>query len=397
MKKLTIALTLFCFMGLFAEKISAIHAKAKGINQPENIQVLLEKDCNEALLEVKGSYYIYNPQDGSKIASGILGKRFMVHALENGLKWGEYFPGIHQFLIMPRSEDSSILVNGIQYKGGVAVYHVEDKISIVNNVQIEDFIKSTLSPTFKTPLDSEAMAAVAIVARTNAYHLVKENKNKFWHIDAKSAQYLGASMVQPNSEVDKAVEDTSHLILMNEDLLPFSAKWTEHCAGKTAPYHIIYRKEGRAPKVGAESTTASYNRKDAAWNFQISKEKLSSLCNFPNIKEVNLFMDKASHKTYAIHLKNDQQEKTLDFFTLQQKIGSELLESNDFTIAPKGDSILFSGYGSGDGVGLCLYTAEILSQKGEDALSILQKFYPQTHLINLSLASRDTNKMTVNK
>lgn len=70
---------------------------------PRNIQILLEKDATEALLEVKGPYYIINPHDGIRVASGLLGKRFIIHELDNGLKWGEEFPGIHQIYIKPRS------------------------------------------------------------------------------------------------------------------------------------------------------------------------------------------------------------------------------------------------------------------------------------------------------
>src|SRR3990167_4559555 len=88
---------------------------------PRNIQVLIEKDASEVLLEVRGPYYLLNPHDGARISSGLLGKRFMIHELENGLKWGEEFPGIHQLYIKPRSNETSIFINGIQYSGSVAV------------------------------------------------------------------------------------------------------------------------------------------------------------------------------------------------------------------------------------------------------------------------------------
>lgn len=382
MKKLTLILSLFCLFQLQAERTSTPFSKKR--HQPKSIRVLLEKNVDEALIEVTGSYYIYNPHEAKKISSGILGKRFIVHALDNGLKWGEYFPGIHQFLIVPRSDKTAILVNGVQYKGGIAVYHVENKICIVNNVMIEDYVKATLSPKFQTPIDKEAMAATAIISRTNAYHIVTTNKNAKWHVNAKSENYQGESMVKPNSPIDLAVEDTSHLILTNSDNKPFSTKWTEHCAGKTAPYHLIYRKEGHTPKEVVSSTIAQYNRKDSAWDFEIPKQRLSSLFNISDVKEINPFIDKESGKTYAVQLKSATQEKTLDFFTFQEKIGHELLKSNDFSLSPKGDNIYFKGFGKGDGVGLCLYTAEILSQKGENAVNILKQFYPKSHLVNLS-------------
>ena len=103
---------------------------------PRNIQVLLEKNVEGALLEIKGPYYIFNPDDGSRVASGLLGKRFMIHELADGLKWGEAFPGIHQIYIKPRSEETSIFINGIQYAGAIAIYGVDGCINIVNDINV---------------------------------------------------------------------------------------------------------------------------------------------------------------------------------------------------------------------------------------------------------------------
>jgi len=92
------------------------------IDHPDHIQVLIAKDSNKVLLEVKGPYYVFNPSDGSKVSSGLLGKRFEVHAIKDGIQWGQSFLGIHQIYIAPRSENCSILVDGIEYDGAITIY-----------------------------------------------------------------------------------------------------------------------------------------------------------------------------------------------------------------------------------------------------------------------------------
>lgn len=374
------------------ENSPLLQSKIFSTNRPENIQVLIENGVNQALLEVKGPHYIYNPYDGSKIANGILAKRFIIHPIENGLKWGESFPGVHQIYIVPRSESTSILVNGIQYDGAVAIYQVGDKISIINDVDIEQFIKATICPKFSYPLDKEAMASVAIIARTNAYYLAKENQNKFWHVDAKKMGYLGSSMIPSHTEIETAINQTKHLILTSKEGLPFPAKWTEHCAGKTASYNTIFRQESAAPK-GVEAPLAQLDRKETFWTFQMPKKKIASLFSLSDLNELDLFIDKASGKTYGVKLKGKNGDKVVSFLTFQKLIGKELLLSNDFAVTSKSDSLVFSGYGKGDGVGLCLFSASTLSQSGEDAVTILKKFYPETNLVNLS-ASPEFDKKT---
>lgn len=355
---------------------------------PRNIQILLEKDAQGALLEVKGPYYIFNPHDGSRVSSGLLGKRFMIHELDNGLKWGEEFPGIHQIYIKPRSSETSIFVNGIQYSGAIAIYGIEGAVQIINDIDIEAFVKSALTSQFPTPLEPEVMSALAILARTDAYyHVNNSNPNSFWHISADESNYQGSALVISNSSVDRAVESTRHLILLHPENgrnLPFATAWTENSAGKTAPYSSIFRKEAFAPEKGVEAPHAALSRVESKWTYQIGKKTLAHLLDIPQIKNVELFLDSSSSKVYGIRIKSDVETYDIDFLTLQSRLGSTHLKSSDFTVTLKDDNIIFTGFGIGHGVGLCLYSASALAQNGENAVKILSKFFPETYLYNLN-------------
>ncbi len=354
---------------------------------PRNIQILIEKDAEGVLLEVKGPYYIFNPHDGSRVSSGLLGKRFMIHALDNGLKWGEEFPGIHQIYIKPRSSETSIFINGIQYAGSIAIYGVGESINIVNDIDIESFVKSKLTSQFLAPLESEVMSALAILARTDAYyHATRANPNSYWHVSASELNYQGSALVVSNSSIDRAVESTRHLILLHNDNgrdLPFATAWTENSAGKTAPYSQIFRKDTFAPEKGVEAPHAALSRQKSKWTYQIGKKTLSHLLNVSQISAFELFVDKTSSKVYGVRVKDGAQSIDLDFLTLQGRLGATHLQSSDFTVSLKDDAVVFTGFGQGHGVGLCLYSANALAQNGENAVKILSKFFPETYLYNL--------------
>jgi stage II sporulation protein D len=74
----------------------------------------------------------------------------------------------------------------------------------------------------------------------------------------------------------------------------------------------------------------------------------------------------------------------LDFLTLQKQLGKQHIMSSDFTIAIKDETVFFTGCGKGHGVGLCLYSASALAEKGGNAVEILAKFFPNTFLYNLN-------------
>ena len=362
---------------------------------PKNIQILLEKDATEALLEVRGPYYIVNPHDGIRVASGLLGKRFLVHELENGLKWGEEFPGIHQITIVPRSDETSIYVNGIQYSGSVSVYGVCGMVNLVNDIDIESYVKSVLSTKFSVPLEPEVMSALAILTRTDAYYRATRNAQSFWHVSGADVGYQGAALISSDSAVERAVQSSRHLILVHPEEgknLPFATTWTENSAGKTASYFSLFRKETLGPDKGVEAPHAKLAREEAKWSYQIPKRTLAQLLDVPQIKSVELFVDQSSSKVYGIRVKDGVSTHDFDFFELQKLLGKNHLLSSDFTISLKDDSISFSGYGKGHGVGLCLYSAEALALNGENAVKILSKFYPETYLYNLNAQPQEMGK-----
>jgi len=355
---------------------------------PQNIQILLEKDVTEALLEVKGPYYIINPHDKIRIASGLLGKRFIIHALETGLKWGGEFPGVHQIYIKPRSPDTAIFVNGIQYNGAIAIYGVSGMINIVNELDIESYVKGILAPQFTSFYESEVMSALAILTRTDAYYRATRNTNSFWHVSAPEVGYQGAALIIDGSPIDRAVDSTRHLILVHPEKgvnLPFATTWTENSAGKTAPYFSLFRRrESFSPDKGVEAPHAQLARQETKWSYQISKKNLAQILDVPQIKTMELFIDQPSNKVYGARIKDGFSSYDFDFFTLQSRLGKGHLLSSDFTISLKEDSIIFNGYGKGHGVGLCLYSAAALAQNGENAVKILSKFFPETYLYNLN-------------
>lgn len=355
---------------------------------PRNIQILLEKDAEGALLEVKGPYYIFNPHDGSRVSSGLLGKRFMIHETEPGLKWGEEFPGVHQIYIKPRSADTSIFINGIQYSGSIAIYGVSGTINIVNDLDIESYVKATLTTQFPAPLEPEVMSALAILARTDAYYrATRASDSSYWHAAAQDINYQGSALVISNSTIDKAVDSTRHLILVHPDNghnLPFATAWTQNSAGKTAPYSSIFRKEAYAPEKGVDAPLAALARQESKWSYQIGKKTLAHLLDLSEIKAIELFVDPTSKKVYGARLKDKNESYDIDFLTLQARLGATHLQSSDFTVTLKDDAVLFTGFGQGHGVGLCLYSANALAQKGQNAVKILSQFFPDTYLYNLN-------------
>lgn len=355
-------------------------------NKPATLKILLGKDKEKALLEVKGRYHLYNPADGVLIDTGILGKRAPIHFTPQGLEWADILPiGTLQIRFVPGDSQSTFLVDGIQYRGCIEVYVVNGKIDIINEVDIESYLKATLAPLFVTEKNQELLDAIAITARTHAYYLLSRNLHAYWHLEASEVNYQGQALAHQNQLLDRAIDTTRHMVMTYKSS-PFAATWTKDSAGKTAPFSVVFRKEALAPQ-GVQSPIALRDREKRQWNLTLTKEQLSKIAETKNVSGVDLFLDQNSGKVYALRIHDGMGSKDVDFLTLQKAVGAQKLRSNDFTINLKRENIIFSGYGEGHGVGLCLYSARFMADNGEKATSILNTFFPQTKLEHLRTVS----------
>ncbi len=347
-------------------------------SKPATIKILLERKAPDAVLEIKGRYYVYNPLDGVQISSGTSSKRNKILSEEYGLKWGEKFPGLHQIRLVPGDSQSAILVNGVQYKGCIEVYATEGKINIINEVDIETFLQTTLTKQIPEGVEGEVLNALTIIARTNAYYTALKNKNSFWHLSAKECGYQGATSRIGSKHLEKALETTRHAILTYHNE-PFAAAWTKDSAGKTVGFSSVFRKAIQSPS-GVDAPLAAKEREKHHWSFSFSRQKLAELTHLSTIAAIDIYVVPGSPKAYAVKLSSEDQVQDIDFFTFQKMIGENRLKSNDFTVSMQGDNLIFNGYGEGAGVGLCLYSAHLMAQKGEKAPQMLSSFFPETRL-----------------
>lgn len=180
---------------------------------PPHIRALVFRNEPATSLEVKGSFNLYDPYKNEKVATKFSSKKGLLESRPVGLKWGEEFPGVYQLKVVPDNADTRVIVNGTEYKGIVYIYDVNGKLCVINELDIEDYIESVLSGLFDRPLSKEAMNAIAIAARTDAYHHATNASNPYWHVDAEKTGYYGFSVTRKKNGVDQAVENTKYMVL----------------------------------------------------------------------------------------------------------------------------------------------------------------------------------------
>ncbi|CCB86605.1 MULTISPECIES: SpoIID/LytB domain-containing protein [Parachlamydia] len=206
---------------------------------PPAVNVLVIHDQPSIMLEVKGKYQLYDPHDESHISTRFLGKRKPIEAMSGGLRWGEEFPGIHQLKVVPDQLTTILSVDGTDYPGSLLVYDIGGTVSVVNQIPLEKYLEVILEPQFVEPLPEEALAAVAIIARTHAYYLTENPKNPYWTVEGSRVGYQGNVQIRSDSPMAKAIKATRGMILSRTGtyekvLTPFAAQWGSGSGGKAS-------------------------------------------------------------------------------------------------------------------------------------------------------------------
>ncbi len=347
------------------------------------LRVLTHESLNGSLIEVKGAYSVKDPSTLKHMSSSYFKKRYYLSATTDGLNWGRLYKGIHQLEITPKHKSTSILVDGIQYNGKISCYDISGKIYLVIETKVDDYVKSILSGRFGyRNLHQTTLEALAIAMRTDLYHKIATSSNPYWDIKATDHKFYGSSHQMINSTAEAAVTATKDLIMIHHNR-PFPTSWSENCAGKTAAYKTIFRKEVDCP-AGVFVPYAQKKRNDSRWKCSISKRVLAKSLELDSVQSIEPFKDTVTDKIYGIKVNGRNLTfRELNFIDLQKLIGEQRLQSNDFTIKLIDERIEFTGYGNGLGVGICLLSAKEMADSGKSTAKVLSSFYPETKIMKL--------------
>jgi stage II sporulation protein D len=187
----------------------------KPVVESPKIRVLLAHDQPGVVLEVRGKYKIYDPRTNTPVAVSYHGKRRLLQAQSVGMVWGEEFPGVHQLAIYPDSPNTIFYVDGIEQKGALFVYDVGNSISIVNRIDVEDYLSAVLPQQYKAQLPEELLAGIAITARTASYYSAQHSKTPYWDVDAAKEGYQGSALKFRSPAFDKAIRKTQYIALQH--------------------------------------------------------------------------------------------------------------------------------------------------------------------------------------
>ncbi len=145
---------------------------------------------------------------------------------------GKYYQIDSDNIVLKTLEEGFVSVKSKWYRGILIIQNKNDKLTVINSVDIEDYIKGVLPSEMPSGWESEALKAQAIAARSYALaNLGKRAKFGYDLNDTPEDQAYGGASSE-TYKTNQLVEDTKGLVLIY-DLKIIPAYYSASAGGQT--------------------------------------------------------------------------------------------------------------------------------------------------------------------
>jgi SpoIID/LytB domain protein len=141
-------------------------------------------------------------------------------------------------------------------------------------------------------------------------------------------------------------------------------------------------------EFSVESKPARIDRARTQWQSIITQSEIEKAFDLSagSLKGLSLAKDSQAQKVVAVNLETTNENCNVSYSRFAQALGSDVVKSSDFSIKTQGSQqFQLTGFGRGDGVGVCLYTADKMAEEGQRAPEILRAFFPGSNVEKLDL------------
>lgn len=315
----------------------------------------------------------------NELVSSEEGNSFFIDEEELKLEKGS------DIFLTPFQQAELIKVNGNPYRGIIEIKNGESGITVINILNIEDYLKGVV-PLEMNPEqfnELEALKAQAVSARTFAIRRLKFHEEKEYDIcsTVKCQVYKGALFEHPLS--NQAVKETENEILTwNEE--PINALYTGSCGGYTEDVENIFGGESVRYLRG----TYCFHKNGSEWIEEKTKEDiirtLKKQFSVEDIIDIYPLRRGVSGRIVEMRVLTSKEYLDLRGFFIKEIFGLKDLPQEILRITTQDNErgkFVFKGRGNGHGVGLCQEGTYLMAKMKRNYKEILLHYYKDVDIV----------------
>lgn len=287
--------------------------------------------------------------------------------------------------ISPRNR-SGFFFNGIKYRGNLDLIRDGRSFSVINRVDLEDYLKGVVSREVHSLWPMAALKAQAVASRSYAVYEAARRKNLPYDLTADTFTQVYGGRTAERSRTTSAVVTTAGEVLKYKGKL-IPGYFHSSCGGHTTSVSKVWGGADIEPLSGRRSP---YCRWTPAfrWRARVSSalilDKLnSSGYTLDRIDNIRVGKVDVSGRLEYVRVKSRNKWFEVPIRDFRGAIGRRTLKSSNFCIRKYPLFYDFNGYGWGHGVGMCQWCAFGLSLRRWNYIDILGFFYPGSVVVDM--------------
>lgn len=264
-----------------------------------------------------------------------------------------------------------LLVNGNHYLGNIELWRGRSAMFLINELPLEEYVKSVVSAEVGMSWEMEALKAQAVISRTYALYQIRKNSSLNYDLTSSVLHqvYKGSTI---DARIAYAVRTTEGEVLtFNGQVI--EALYHSTCGGKTEEAEDVFGK--RYPYMRSVESKCEISPY-WIWERKIPKEEIEKALGVTGIRGIAPKSFTSTNRVKTVEIVHSSGLLSMKANDLRKALGWSRLPSTNFTLTQVNSAFVFEGKGYGHGVGLCQWSALGMARSGKNYKEILAFFYP---------------------
>jgi len=278
------------------------------------------------------------------------------------------------------------------YGGTITLQRSGSAALVVNAIDVESYVASTLASESSPSWALESVKAQAIVSRTYGLRAAVHSTARPYDVtdDTSNQVYEGLDNLAP---VFTSAAAATAGMMITAGGAPADVFYSAVCGGHTAGSNELTGRPGPPYLYGISDTDDSGKPYCTpapyfAWENAVPSQALSRVIgDFADIIVTDRWTDGRAKTVRIVRpaTSADDMDGHQFYTQVSSVLGYKVLPSAMFDVKPSTEGYVFTGHGLGHGVGMCQWGARGRANAGIVAAPIVAAYFPGTVLVNPSL------------
>lgn len=291
----------------------------------------------------------------------------------------------HNLTLLIGKDGGTGATSPLPISGAVRVLRKGHALSVVNQVDLEEYVKGVVPSEVSSAWHPEMLKVQAVAARTYALYNKMLSAARDYDVVATIQDQVYRGRVGVDRRVEDAVESTRGIVVTHQQA-PIYAAFSSTAAGPTEDAVNVWANKDLPYLKGVECPfdleSPYYQWKANVKIDQLEHNLRHQGFSVGTIATITPIAYSRAGRVARLRILHSGGETILRGEDLRKAAGYTVIPSTQFEVESIGAEVVFAGYGAGHAVGLCQWGAKELAELGYSYNSILQYYYPGTELHN---------------